>query len=300
VNKDMVQLQTEVQNLQDAVQHLQQSNDERMGVLKDLMQQNSDTINKMTQIVEQLQQKLTSQQEAAGGKVDQVSGQVQALNDSVDEVKARLNGLEKSLQSLQGQQQAINAALQSMAPGAGAAGANGPAAAGAPAGQPGAGPDTAANTPNGSPFATEQGPPRTPPVPSGPPVGELYQTALKDFMAAKYNLATPEFEDVVKNYPDDALSGNAYFYLGEIHYRAGRYQEAIKNYDHVIQGFPANQKVPAARLHKASALLTLKDREAGISEMRALIQRFPNSPEASQARTKLNGMGVAITPRRPS
>jgi tol-pal system protein YbgF len=298
VNKDMVQLQTQVQNLQDAVQHLQQSNDERMGVLKDLMQQNSDTINKMTQIVEGLQKSLTSQQEAASGKVDQVSGQVQALNDSVDEVKARLNGLEKALQNLQSQQQAINAALQNIAP-ANPNGAPGGAATPEQAGQPGAG-TQAGNVPPNSPFAGDNGAARTPPPPSAPPVSQLYQTALKDFMAAKYNLATPEFQDVIKNYPDDTLAGNAYFYLGEIEYRAGHYQESIRNYDKVIEGFPGNQKVPAARLHKGSALLTLKDREAGIAEMRALIQRFPNSPEATQARTKLNGMGVPITPRRPS
>ena len=39
VSKEMIQLQTQVQQLQDAVARLQQSNDERMGVLKDLVQQ---------------------------------------------------------------------------------------------------------------------------------------------------------------------------------------------------------------------------------------------------------------------
>ena len=48
VNKDMVQLQTQVQQLQDAVAHLQQSNDERMGVLNDLVQQSADSVNKMS------------------------------------------------------------------------------------------------------------------------------------------------------------------------------------------------------------------------------------------------------------
>src|SRR5215475_673173 len=99
VNKDMVQLQTQVQTLQDSVARLQQSNDERMGVLKDLVQQTADSVNKMSVAVQTLQQKLTAQQEAAGGKVDQVSGQVQSLNDSVDEVKARLNTMQKALEA---------------------------------------------------------------------------------------------------------------------------------------------------------------------------------------------------------
>ena len=137
---------------------------------------------------------------------------------------------------------------------------------------------------------------------NAPPVGELYKTALADYMSAKYSLAVTEFNDVIRSYPDDTLSGNAYYYLGEMEYRAGHYTEAIKNYDHVILQFPANPKVPTSRLHKASALLALKDREGGIAEMRALIQRFPNSPEAAQARTKLSGLGVsaAATVRRPS
>src|ERR1700689_3451639 len=88
VNKDMVQLQTQVQQLQDAVARLQQSNDERMGVLKDLVQQNADSVNKMSLAVGALQQLLRTQAEASGTKLDQVSGQMQSLNDSVDEVKA--------------------------------------------------------------------------------------------------------------------------------------------------------------------------------------------------------------------
>lgn len=310
VNKDMVQLQTQVRDLQDAVAHMQQSNDERMGVLRDLVQQTADSVNKMSQAVDGLQQKMNGQQEATGGKLDQVSGQVQSLNDSLDELKARLNAMEKALQSVQGQQQSINAALQNMAPAPGAGSAPGGAPAqegGAPVGSnlPPTQPSVAnsGNVPADNPFPAHQGPQAGPSgsAPSGaPPVGELYKTALSDFMAAKYVLAMSEFGDVTKSYPDDALAGNAYYYMGEIEYRAGRFANAIKYYDHVVQQFPANPKVPVSRLHKGSALLALKQREAGIAEMRSLIQRYPNSPEAAQARTKLNGMGVSAGSRRPS
>ena len=46
------------------------------------------------------------------------------------------------------------------------------------------------------------------------------------------------------------------------------------------------------------ALFALKENEAGTRELRALINRFPNSPEATQARSKLNGMGIAINPKK--
>jgi tol-pal system protein YbgF len=319
VNKDMVQLQTQVRDLQDAVAHMQQSNDERMGVLRDLVQQTADSVNKMSVAVQTLEQKLSAQQDTANGKVDQVSGQVQSLNDSLDEVKARLNTMEKALQSVQSQQQSIDAALQNMAaanpanaaPGTAAnpeAGAAGTPGSSLPPMQPATAPDNGGKPSAGVPFSATQGPyaNATPPpaaLPAGagaPPVSDLYGTALRDYMAAKYSLATTEFGQVAQSYPDDSLAGNAYYYLGEIDYRAGKFAAAIKNYDHVVDQYPANQKVAVAHLHKGSALLALKQRDAGIAELRALIQRFPNSPEASQARTKLNGMGVPSVAKRPS
>src|ERR1017187_3252651 len=84
VNKDMVQLQTEVQQLQDAVARLQQSNDERMGVMKDLVQQSADAVNKMSVNIGTMQKQIQTQQDAQTGKIDQISGQIQSLNDSLD------------------------------------------------------------------------------------------------------------------------------------------------------------------------------------------------------------------------
>src|ERR1700733_9930546 len=72
VNKDMVQLQTQIQQLQDAVARLQQSNDERMGVMKDLIQQSADSVNKMSVAVDAIQKQIQTQQEAQSAKADQV------------------------------------------------------------------------------------------------------------------------------------------------------------------------------------------------------------------------------------
>jgi tol-pal system protein YbgF len=119
-------------------------------------------------------------------------------------------------------------------------------------------------------------------------------------MAAKYALAVSEFGQVIHAYPSDPLAGNAYYYLGEIDYRAGKYPSAVKDYDHVLDQYPANPKIPVSHLHKGQALLAMKDREGGIAEFRALILRFPNSPEAAQARSRLNGLGVPVAARRPS
>ena len=82
-SKEIVQLQTMVQNLQDQLQHMQQSIDERMGIMKDLVQQSTDNVNKMGVALNGLQTTLNWRTENAtdvtidpGGKVD-LSGQQQ-------------------------------------------------------------------------------------------------------------------------------------------------------------------------------------------------------------------------------
>lgn len=305
VNKEMIQLQTQVQQLQDAIARLQQSNDERMGVMKDLVQQTADSVNKMSIVVGTLQKQMSAQQDAQNAKLDQVSGQIQSLNDSLDELKARLASIDKSIANIQNQQQSINANMQNAAP------AGGQVQQAVPQNAPQNGPESApATQDNPAPLGDAPVAPAVRNKPSAaipqsggdagmaPPVGDLYKTALGDYMGARYALATAEFGDVIKFYPEDSLSGNSFYYLGEIDYRAAKYASAAKNYDKLFVAFPASPKVPAAHLHKGEALIALKQNEAGIRELRALIQRFPNSPEAMQARSKLSGMGVPVKPRQ--
>jgi tol-pal system protein YbgF len=286
-NKDMVQLQTQIQQLQDAVARLQQSNDERMGVLKDLVQQSADSVNRLSVSMDALQKQLATQAAADSAKGDTVSGQVQALNDSLDEIKARMARLEKALNDVSNQTQTISAAIQ-----------NGQQPATQPAAQPNQqqpapGPQSL-NTP---PAPITRVPVNPVPVNAAPPVDDLYRAAYNDYIAAKYGIATSEFLDVIKNYPDNNLAGNAYYYIGEIDYRAGKFSQAAKDYDKVLEQFPDSNKIPASHLHKGEALIQMHQNDAGVRELRALIQRFPVSPEATQARSRLNAMGVPIHPR---
>jgi tol-pal system protein YbgF len=301
VNKDLVQMQSQIQDLQSAVARLQQSNDERMGVLRDLVQQNVDTVNKMSVVLSGLQQQLRTQQDTTNGKIDQVGGQVQSLSDSLDEVKVRLNNLEKAMQSVQNQQQSIDAALQNLAPPATGA-APTPAAAGP---TPTDVPSTLPPLPSSlAPPAPVRGAPSSVGQPgsasavAAPTLASLYKTALSDWMGAQYATATTEFNEIIRSYPSDPLAGNSYYYLGEIDYSSGKYTSAIKNYDHVLDQFPDNPKVPVSHWHKAKALLEIGKRDAAIAEMRTLIARFPHSPEAAQAHSKLSGMGVSAVAKR--
>ncbi len=273
-NKDLIALQAQVQQMQEMMMSMQQSNDERYATMHNLLQQTSDSVAKMASSIDAMQKAAQSEQGAQGNSLQQLSGQMQSMNDSLDELRARLDKLDKTLNSIQSQQQSLSAG-QAMQPGQTSGTSATPGAVGDQT-QPGAVPAA------------------QPPAPQAPPVDQLYQSAVSDYNAAKYNLASQEFGDVIKFYPQSTQAGNSQFYLGEIDYRSGNYKNAIQNYDQVLQQYPGNSKAPTAELRKGQSELTLGQHEAGIRDLRALIVRYPQTPEAMQARSKLNGMGVRI------
>lgn len=297
VSKEIVELQTQVQQLLDMVQRLQSTVDTKFALIQNLAQQTTDQVNQMTATVNALQKDLDNQEQAASGKSDAVSGQVQSLNDSVDELKTRIAKLDQSIQSLQTQVQAVQTQLTTQAvPGAtpGSVPGSTPGAT-----MPGAGPGGDTGTP-GAPAGPQAGGmvPAAPAAVQAPPLKETFQAGVRDFNAARYQLASSEFQDVVHYYPLDDLAGTAQFYLGEIAYQQQNYSDAVNFYSAVLTGFSGNAKAPAAQLHMGLALLMMNKRTEGIKELRELIARHPQTPEALRARSKLNGMGVRISASR--
>jgi tol-pal system protein YbgF len=254
VNKEMVQLQTQVQQLQEQMTAMQRSFDERMGVMNNLVERDTDAVNRVAAAVTSLQNTLQKQQGDSSAHVDQLSGQLQSLNDSLDELKARLAKVSKQLEDMQATQQS-----------------------------------TAAST--AQVQAQQQA------MAAAPPPDVLYNNALRDYNGAKNDLATQEFSDYIKFYPNTDLAGNCYFYLGEIQFRQANYQQAAQSYDQVLQNFPTGNKVASAQLKKGFSLIELGKQDDGVQELRHVIQRYPKSPEALQARERLRALKVPPTGR---
>ncbi len=251
-SKEMIQLQTQVQQLQEQMTAMQRSFDERMGVMKNLVEQDTDAVNKVVSALNALQTTLQKQQTDAGTRTDQVSGQIQAMNDTMDELKVRLAKVTKQLEDMQAAQQSIQAQQ-----------------------------------------ATQQAQQQA--QAQAPPPDVLYNNALRDYNGNKNDLALQEFSDYIKFYPNTDLAGNSYFYLGELQFRQGNYQQAAQSYDQVLQNFPSGNKAASAQLKKGFALIELGKQDDGVGELRHLIQRYPHSPEALQARDRLRKLGVSTT-----
>ena len=249
-SKEIIQLQTQVDQLQHQIMQMKQSFDERMGVMKNLVEQQTDAANKVSFAITELQNSINKQQQDRAAQVDQISGQIQALNDTMDELKVRLAKLSKQFEDMQAAQQSL-AAQQAQAQQQAQA------------------------------------------MAQAPPPDVLYNNALRDYNGGKNDLAVQEFSDYIKFYPNTDLAGNAYFYMAEISYKTGDFQKAVANYDLVLQNFPSGNKAAAAQLKKGFALIELGKEEDGTQELKHVIQRYPRTNEAIQARDKLRKIGAA-------
>ena len=249
-SKEIIELQTQVTQLQQQMTAMTRSFDERMGVMKNLLEQNTAVASKVSAAMGELQSSINKQQQDRAAQVDQISGQIQSLNDTMDELKVRLAKLSKQFEDMQSAQQSL-AAQQAAA----------------------------------QQKAQEMAAP--------PPPDVLYNNALRDYNGAKNDVAIQEFNDYLKFYPNTDLAGNAYFYLAEIQFKAGDYQKAVADYDLVLQNFPSGNKAAAAQLKKGFALLELGKQDEGTEELKHVIQRYPRTTEATQARERLRKLGAA-------
>lgn len=264
VAKEIIQLQRDVALLGDQLRDLNRLMTERLAETKQLLEQSTDSVNKLNGAIEAVQRSLQVTIAGQGQKVDGLQSQIQSLNDSLEDVKARLARLSEQVAQVRQAQETLRTP-----------------------------PAPAPTAPGTSP--------QQPPTAAGPPPPEiLYQNALRDYMSGRYDLATQEFQDYLKYYPDSELAGNAQFYVGEVFYRGGQFNEAVKAYDAVLQNYPKGNKTAAAHLKKGYALLEMKDRQAGVRELRALIRRFPNSDEARLARDRLKALGLSASARGPT
>lgn len=288
VSKDMIQLQEQVTQLLQGQRDLRSAIDTNNATLRTLVQQSLDATNQLNSQMGVLQKSVQEATANSSSRIDTMSTQTQGLSDNMQDVQARVAKLGQQMNDIQGLLQSIDGKISGGTPGAqnSYSGAPGPASAQSAQPNPGSSqPPQAGNS-----------------VPTMPAMSAdtLYQNALRDFSTGKYDLARQEFGDYIKNFPTNDLASNAQFYLGEIAYAQGDYQDAIAQYEIVTGNYPKSFKLAAALLKKAFAEVELGMKSTGIRDLREVLRRFPGSDEARRAQAKLKELGASTTPRPPA
>lgn len=159
-------------------------------------------------------------------------------------------------------------------PAAGEAGTSGADSAGSP---PQASVSTAALPPTGLPPAGESG--------SADPK-QLYETAYGYLLQRDYAQAETAFGEFLKRYPNDSLSGNAQYWLGETHFVRGQYKAAAGDFLKGYQNYAQSAKAPDSLLKLAMSLDRMGQKDAACSSYAELSTKFPKAPQSVKARAQ--------------
>ena len=240
----------------------------------------NDNVNRLGTTMSSLQKSVQDVQANSGARLETMSTQVQGLSDNLEEIKSRLGKLNQQLVDLQNSVQGLDAKISSG----------------------GAIPATGAGTPTPTsssvPPATSTSPAAAAPSGPAPSADMLYSNGLRDIQSGKYDLARSEFQDYLTYYGKTDLASNAQFYIGEIYYRQKKYQEAISEYDKVINNYPKSFKLAPARFHRATAMIALGQKSSAIRELREITKLFPGSEEDRYARAQLKELGASVSGSR--
>jgi TolA-binding protein len=208
-----------------------------------------------------LEDKVVGSVASMGARMDQMSNDFRNLQNAVSDLTSIINKLQAQLTDLNNAMKILQA--------------------------PPAPPPPAAT---GSTIGTG-----TPPTIDTPTVSatDLYSNATRDRSSGKLDLALNEYSDYLKWYGNTGLAPNAQYYIASIHYSQADYDDALREFDLVLEKYPSdNNKIPEALYYKGMTLTRLGKQTAGAEEFQELYKRFPSHDLARQACSQLQSMGL--------
>jgi len=134
------------------------------------------------------------------------------------------------------------------------------------------------------------------PPPSQPETGpamteeSLYNQGKQEFDRGNFTKARAQFHQLLLQYPNAGNASNAQFWIGETHYKERQYEQAILEYQTVIEKYPKSNKVRASLLKQGFCFANLGDNENAKLILKELVEKHPNSSEAQIAAKKLQSM----------
>ena len=115
-----------------------------------------------------------------------------------------------------------------------------------------------------------------------------YMKAFGLFSADNYEAAAEAFNAFIADYPEGEYAANARFWLGECYFNTGRYREAVDSYTKVLDSQPSARRAAEAMLKIGLAWQKLDEPAKSKAALRTVVEKYPESAAASQARQHLN------------
>jgi tol-pal system protein YbgF len=117
---------------------------------------------------------------------------------------------------------------------------------------------------------------------------DFYDAAQKDLALGNYDLAEIGFLQFLENDPASELADDARYGLAESFYARKRYDEAIEEFDRVIDVDPVGVKAPSALLKLGLCYRAQQNNASARKAWEDLLTQFPDAEEARVARQRLD------------
>lgn len=180
----------------------------------------------------------------------------------------RVPELEKTVGELLDRIEVLNARIQKLE-------------AAAPSAEP-----AAITTASPAPAKTTR-PAKAPPQTAGAALADRYRTALEMYGKGQVAQSRKLFQEVFDAEPTGELADNALYWIGETHFVAGEYAEAMEFYRRIANDFADQNKAPDAMFKTGLSLERLGDLKLARRAFEELIARYPYSTPASNAKLEL-------------
>lgn len=259
-SKEIVELQRDVAILQDQVRQVQRTLDEKMAQLTLLMQQTQDNSSKASNSVANIQ---SSVSQSLGQQIQPVLG----LGNKVDSLTDNVRGLQSSVGDLNSRLAQLDAKVTDL----------------------------------GNKITLSQNPPAAPGAPGAgaPPPGmtaeAAWTNAERDRLGGNADLALKEYQDYLTYFPNTDYAPSAQFYIGQIYYNRGDYDNALKALSAVEERYPDNPRTRGAMYLKGQTLVKTGDRQGAVQEFRQIMSKYPGSEEARRSSQQLRALGVSAS-----
>ena len=116
----------------------------------------------------------------------------------------------------------------------------------------------------------------------------LYRGAYMDLTRGNYALAIQGFQNYLVRHPSGSHLPEVHYYLGESYYARERHLEAVSEFQYVVREFPESRLVRAAYLKSGLCYAALEERNLARRSFEELVDKYPDSEEAVQARGELD------------
>lgn len=126
--------------------------------------------------------------------------------------------------------------------------------------------------------------------PTTPEIKDAYKASYDLIRSKEYEKAAEAFAKFVKDHPNSDLTGNGYYWLGQLKLVLGDPENALAQFDTVVNKFPGHNKEPDAVYKLGLVNDQLDNKIAAKRHLIDVIERFPVSDAAKLAKKYLSSM----------